>query len=234
MDSILIYLLNSAETTWDLKGANGNTIVSGGPYGDFEESGVGSSVDGELYCIPKETCYSLNVYDEFGDGIYSPGGYRAFLGGTMIANVVGGTKFKTRAIDMARTVSNYPYDGTFESRNCEEVPIDSGCYTLEGFLGTEFLGRTNQAYSFSVIVGETFTETDMRTNSRTLVGNFESFDGNTAVYSGGDYCSATGGPRSAVVELVQSPTVDSVQTFFTQLNDCVVQVEIRVPACRNA
>lgn len=214
-----------------MKGADGNIIVSGGPYADFQLVGVGRDIDdhGDIYCIPIETCYSLNINDDYGDGIFSPGGYRARLGDTVIADVVGGTKFKTRAIDMARTVRD-SFGTPFTGQNCEEVSVDSGCYTLEGLLGEEFLGRIDQEFSYSVIIGETFTQKNMKTNSETLLGVLTSADGNVALYEGEDYCDGFLG----FVELVESSEVDSVQTFFSQPMNCTLGVEIRVPVCAAA
>jgi len=214
-----------------LKGADGSIIVSGGPYADFQLVGVGRAIDdyGDIYCIPIETCYSLNINDDYGDGIFSPGGYRARLGDTMIADVVGGTKFKTRAIDMARTVRD-SFGTPFTGQNCEEVQVDSGCYTLEGLIGEEFLGRIDQEFSYSVIIGETFTQKNMKTNSETLLGVLTSADGNVAIYEGEDYCDNFLG----FVELVESSEVDSVQTFFSHPMNCTLGVEIRVPVCAAA
>jgi hypothetical protein len=62
-----------AETTWDLKDANGVIIASGGFLGD-------------TVCIPALSCAVFTIYDSFGDGILAPGGYWVYVDGALVAN----------------------------------------------------------------------------------------------------------------------------------------------------
>jgi hypothetical protein len=51
------------ETTWELSDLNGNLLYSGGPYDNdnaqFEE----------ILCLDKDACYSITIFDSYGDGI---------------------------------------------------------------------------------------------------------------------------------------------------------------------
>ena len=69
------------ETTWTVDDANGNTVLSGGAY-------AGSGVVVETGCIA-EGCYTLTVFDSFGDGMccaYGNGGYEFSIGGVVLAS----------------------------------------------------------------------------------------------------------------------------------------------------
>ena len=69
------------ETTWTLVNADGNTVLSGGPY-------AGGGVVVESGCVA-EGCYTLNVFDSFGDGMccaYGNGGYEFSIGGLVLAS----------------------------------------------------------------------------------------------------------------------------------------------------
>lgn len=69
------------ETSWELTNANGDVVWSGGPYG----SG-GTQV--ETSCVG-DGCYTLTVYDSFGDGMccaYGNGGYEFSQNGVILAS----------------------------------------------------------------------------------------------------------------------------------------------------
>jgi len=69
------------ETTWELVDGTGTTVFSGGPY-----AGSGTLV--ESGCVA-EGCYTLTVYDSFGDGMccaYGSGGYSFGIGGLVLAS----------------------------------------------------------------------------------------------------------------------------------------------------
>ena len=69
------------ETTWELADAAGTVVFSGGPY-------AGSGVVVETGCVA-EGCYTLTVYDSFGDGMccaYGTGGYEFGIGGLVLAS----------------------------------------------------------------------------------------------------------------------------------------------------
>ena len=69
------------ETTWTLVDDNGNTVLSGGPY-------AGSGVVVETGCVASG-CFTLNVFDSFGDGMccaYGTGGYEFGIGDLVLAS----------------------------------------------------------------------------------------------------------------------------------------------------
>ena len=73
------------ETTWTVTDAGGGIVGSGGPYGAQPD---GSTVV-ESICV-NSACYTLNVFDSFGDGIccaYGTGSYvLTDMGGTVLAS----------------------------------------------------------------------------------------------------------------------------------------------------
>ena len=82
-----------AETTWTLVDADGNTVLSGGPY-------AGSGVVVESGCVA-EGCYTLSVFDSFGDGMccaFGNGGYEFSIGSLVLAS--GGEFGSSEASDV--------------------------------------------------------------------------------------------------------------------------------------
>ena len=62
------------ETTWEIKDANGNTLVEGGPY---QDNVMGTAIT-ESICLPN-ACFDFIMKDEYGDGMccgYGNGSYR--------------------------------------------------------------------------------------------------------------------------------------------------------------
>ncbi|MGB1619414.1 MAG: M43 family zinc metalloprotease, partial [Flavobacteriales bacterium] len=69
------------ETTWELADADGNVVWAGGPYG-------GSGTVVETTCVG-DGCYTLTLYDSFGDGMccaYGNGGYEFSQDGVVLAS----------------------------------------------------------------------------------------------------------------------------------------------------
>ncbi len=60
------------ETTWELYDASNNVVASGGSY-----QNPNSLIITDVCLIPG--CYQFIIYDQYGDGIYSPGGYTITL-----------------------------------------------------------------------------------------------------------------------------------------------------------
>lgn len=61
------------ETTWSLNDFNGTVIANGNEIGD-------------TICIPENDCVTFTIYDQFGDGIYAPGGFWVYLDGAVIGS----------------------------------------------------------------------------------------------------------------------------------------------------
>ena len=68
-----------SETTWKLFDSEGNVIIGGGPYQDYNVSGVHAHTI--PITLPAGGCYILEVYDEYGDGIncgYGSGNFKMY------------------------------------------------------------------------------------------------------------------------------------------------------------
>ena len=78
-----------SETTWEIKDANGVTVLSGGPYNNLTASGTTTQtpVAGTLAI---NTCHTFTIYDSYGDGInagYGAGSFTITDGnGTILAS----------------------------------------------------------------------------------------------------------------------------------------------------
>ena len=66
-----------AETTWDIKDANGSAILSGGPYNNLTASGttVQTPTSGNLNT---NQCHTFTIYDSYGDGMNAGYGTGSF------------------------------------------------------------------------------------------------------------------------------------------------------------
>ncbi len=92
-----------SETTWDIKDANGATVLSGGPYANLSAAGTTTEtpVSGTL---STQTCHTFTIYDSYGDGIDAGYGVGSFTitdgSGSVLASGgqftdVDGAAFKT-------------------------------------------------------------------------------------------------------------------------------------------
>jgi len=73
-----------SETTWQLTQQPGGTVIAtGGPY-----SSAGTTYFHEV-CVTDDGCYDFTIYDSYGDGIYSPGGYEVAFNGTVVYSCIG-------------------------------------------------------------------------------------------------------------------------------------------------
>lgn len=58
------------EVTWEITNENGNVVASGGPYGNTAVTNGQTPVDVyETHFLPATGCYTMTMYDEFGDGM---------------------------------------------------------------------------------------------------------------------------------------------------------------------
>ena len=111
-----------SETTWDIKDANGMTVLSGGPYSDLGAAGTTTEtpVSGSLAI---NTCHTFTIYDSYGDGIdagYGAGSFSVVDGnGTTLCSggvftEEDGAAFKTGNVipaginDLTSNLSIYP------------------------------------------------------------------------------------------------------------------------------
>ena len=114
------------EITWDLADSTGAIVASGGPYVDPETLLV------ENFCAG-EGCYTLTMYDSFGDGIccaYGAGNYDLTIDGTTVASGgdYGASESTTFCIGEGfgctdATACNYDVDAELDNGSC-----DFSCY----------------------------------------------------------------------------------------------------------
>ncbi len=93
------------ETSWTIADNSGTIVASGDSLGD-------------TLCLPENECDMFHIYDTFGDGINSPGGYFVYVNGVLKAS---GSNFGS---DYLVSV-NCP-DGSFCTNS---LPIDTGTYS---------------------------------------------------------------------------------------------------------
>lgn len=118
------------ETYWTLTNDAGTVLLQGGEFPD----GSGTTYENnttysESVCVADDACLRFDLYDDFGDGIFNPGGYTISLDGTEVAS---GGDFD---------------DYTFNLFNC---PPGSSCN--DAFViseGTHNAANTDTWYSFT-------------------------------------------------------------------------------------
>lgn len=78
-----------SETTWNIKNSAGTIVASGGPYTDAAASGAYAQA--EVYATLANDCYSLNVFDTYGDGYdggYGNGKIEVKIFGTNVSDIL--------------------------------------------------------------------------------------------------------------------------------------------------
>lgn len=83
------------ETTWDIKNSSGTVVASGGPYGGTPS---GTTINTAV-CLDNG-CYTLTMYDSYGDGIccsYGNGSY-ALINNATGATIVNGGQFASQDV----------------------------------------------------------------------------------------------------------------------------------------
>lgn len=83
------------ETTWELRGSNGNLVSSGGPYANNQTT--------ELNFTLENGCHEFIIYDEYGDGIccaYGNGFYKIESNGVIVYEGAGFTDKEIRSFNV--------------------------------------------------------------------------------------------------------------------------------------
>ncbi|MFT4537503.1 MAG: hypothetical protein ACI9P5_004888 [Saprospiraceae bacterium] len=70
------------ENYWTLSYGSGEIIIQGGQGGVYEDFTNYS----ETICVPEETSVVFEIYDDYGDGIYAPGGYWLYVDNILVSN----------------------------------------------------------------------------------------------------------------------------------------------------
>ena len=95
------------ETSWDIKDLQGNIIASG-------------TTNDDTICVSDTLCLTFTIYDQYGDGIFAPGGYTLTYDGVQIASRSG--------YDFGD--SEYWHMGCPPGFSCQSTAILSEGYTL--------------------------------------------------------------------------------------------------------
>ncbi len=77
----------AGETYWNVKDLNDNVLLAGGQGGTYEIN----STYVESICVSDNGCYIFEIWDIFGDGIFSPGGFEFYLDEVLVMS--GGEEF---------------------------------------------------------------------------------------------------------------------------------------------
>jgi N-terminal domain of M60-like peptidases/Secretion system C-terminal sorting domain len=70
------------ENYWTLSYESGDIIIQGGQGGVYEDFTNYS----ETVCVPEETSVVFEIYDDYGDGIYAPGGYWLYVNNILVSS----------------------------------------------------------------------------------------------------------------------------------------------------
>jgi flagellar hook assembly protein FlgD len=92
------------EITWDIKNENGTVVASGGPYGTNTTNAQAVVDVYETHFLPATGCYSMTVYDAYGDGMHGAL-YTGGSDGYIKAYGIDGGNYMTAFLD---------HDGSFE------------------------------------------------------------------------------------------------------------------------
>jgi len=64
------------EISWNIQTQSGSIVASGGSVGD-------------TICVPTGSCHVFNMFDSYGDGIFTPGGFWLYVDGSLVAQNTG-------------------------------------------------------------------------------------------------------------------------------------------------
>lgn len=119
------------ETTWEITDGGGNVLFSDGPYADTQ-----TTYD-YAFCLA-DGCYTLTVFDSFGDGMQYQGVEGSYLltdqNGVVLAEIVAGADFGNQAVHNF-CVSSGANPGCTDPTACNFDPgadADDGSCTFPG------------------------------------------------------------------------------------------------------
>lgn len=70
------------ETYWILSDLNGTVVMQGGQGGVYQNSATYA----DSICVPLDGCFFFEIYDTYGDGIFTPGGYKLYINETLLSS----------------------------------------------------------------------------------------------------------------------------------------------------
>lgn len=146
------------ECSWNIQDENGNTIFSGGPYNNQADN---STLVFDRY-LPGEGCYTVNVFDEFGDGLhgsiwgsqYQDGHFyvRALENGTVVSTIFSnpGTLFYTAANEVAHVTGVVSVE---ELQSAQSMQVFPNPASDEATLEFSLTGRSDVRYELVSTIG---------------------------------------------------------------------------------
>jgi hypothetical protein len=98
-------------------------------------------------------------------------------------------------------------------------------------MNSTFVGydEKNTWYNVTLGVGGNFARFSSLYEDEYLLGVFDSIEGNTALYTGGNYCNDLDGTHSGSVRLMEDKTLDFWSHVFEEEHECVNNLIILVP-----
>ncbi len=106
------------EISWEILDQN-NQVVAVSPVYDVEDTTYVTNI-----CALQSDCYTFNIYDSYGDGIYSPGGYEVYFNSTLVDssftfsgaqasvyNIGNGCNANDLWVKAVFTLGEFPMDG---------------------------------------------------------------------------------------------------------------------------
>ena len=121
-----------SETTWDIKGASGNVVLSGGPYNDLTTQQAGTTTQNPVTTtLSAQECHVFTIYDSYGDGMnsqYGAGSFTVTDGNGTILVTGGGFLFEDKGAFKTGNTSTPSWDCDGQG-NCSDPGTGNGQYT---------------------------------------------------------------------------------------------------------
>ncbi|MBL0079660.1 MAG: hypothetical protein IPP53_11295 [Bacteroidetes bacterium] len=118
------------EISWEILNEDGSVVASG----DYR---------GKTLCLPKNTCYTFNLYDSQGDGMEGwngvNGNYNLLINGTKVDEIAGNYGFlhqyswgciETQVCQYAKPISLGDFTTSYENAWYRYIPDSSGQYQI--------------------------------------------------------------------------------------------------------
>ena len=165
-----------AETTWEIKDANGTNVLSGGPYNNLSASGTTpqAPMSGNLNT---NECYTFTIYDSYGDGIntaqYGLGSFSVTDGSGTV--VVSGGVFSSEDGADFKTGSQ---GGPVASWNCDALDgcIDPGTGTGQYSSITDCDAACNNTTDVSEVISNLSIYPNPVKDVLTIEGSYNSIE----------------------------------------------------------
>ena len=113
-----------------------------------------------------------------------------------------------------------------DNEEANHIKHPSSCKSIEDFMEETHTGHDSKKRSYEVRLG---SEGKFSYGGDYLIGKFNRFEGNTAFYTGGVHCGATGKDREGTVQLIEDTSLTEIKVSFAEIDTCVYKAVIAVP-----